>query len=373
MAIEVVPYTEAWTDAVRAFNRRMEEGGVHWRWYESPVDAWVPKEGDQRTWREHHLAIEDGEWVRGAFALKPHEFRCRGEDRTVTDWQGPITEGILSRRYNTLGLRLIRDMLKKYPLLYSWGHGGLEQPMLEMLRRLGWQLHGTPFCLAVVRPFRFLRQNAYLRGTPARRFALDLLAFSGLGGLGLKLLHAALRVRGGGAPAAEAEPFSEFGSWADELWESCRDEYALIAYRDAATMNLLLKDGHWPPAIKLRVRRDGHTLGWVAVLDTPMEGDVRFGDCRVGSVIDALARPEDAGSVVAAAVQFLKQRGVDLIFSNQAHPAWVAAFAAQGFVNLPDRRIFAASPELTKALEPFEKAGGGLHLTNMDGHGPMRM
>ena len=95
----------------------------------------------------------------------------RGQTSVVTDWQGPFSEGSVNSKYATLGLRLVRDMLSKRPLLYSWGHGGNEQPMVRMLRTMGWQMHGTPFCLRVLRPARFLRLNGHLRGTPLRRAA----------------------------------------------------------------------------------------------------------------------------------------------------------------------------------------------------------
>ena len=49
----------------------------------------------------------------------------------------------------------------------------------------------------------------------------------------------------------------------------------------------------------------------------------------------------------------------------------LAAFATHGFLLLPDRRVFAASPELHKTAMPFAETSLGLHLTNMDGHGPM--
>ena len=70
------------------------------------------------------------------------------------------------------------------------------------------------------------------------------------------------------------------------------------------------------------------------------------------------------------AKRFLRGRGVDIICSNQSHPQWVEAFAASGFAILPARRYFAASPALQKALEPFSDTQKGLHLTNLDGHGP---
>ncbi len=37
---------------------------------------------------------------------------------------------------------------------------------------------------------------------------------------------------------------------------------------------------------------------------------------------------------------------------------------------LPGKRLFAASPALRAALEPWERVSCGLHLTNLDGHGP---
>ena len=148
---------------------------------------------------------------------------------------------------------------------------------------------------------------------------------------------------------------------------------AVLATRDGATMNALLAPGRWPPAHKLRVVRDGRTLGWAAVMDTSMRDDERFGSLRVGSVVDALADPEDAEAVVGAAFRFLRARGVDLVVSNQSHPAWIAGFEAHGFQAIPDRRVFASSPELAKALEPWDEVRRGLHLTNLDGHGPLAL
>lgn len=368
MTIQVVPYTADRVEAVLAFNGRMQ--GTGWGWYGSPADPWLPERAGKRTWREHWLAIEDGSAVRGGYGLRPQEWWIRGAPRTVTDWQGPVTEGLINRRYSALGIRLLREMLRQYPLLYSWGHGGLEQPMLQMLEKLGWLLHPTPFCVRILRPSRFLHRNRYLRGTPARRLALDLAAVTGAGWLGVTALHAGLAVRESRAAPAAAREFARFDAWADELWARCRPHYAAIATRDADTMNTLLVPGRWPEGIRLRIERDGATLGWAVVMDTQMAGDARFGSLRVGSVVDALAEPGDAEAVVGAAFRQLRSRGVDLVVSNQAHPAWIAGFAAHGFLRLEGRRTFAASPDLHAALAPFDQTSRGLHLTNMDGHGP---
>jgi hypothetical protein len=373
MSIEVVPYTSEWIPAVERFNARMEAGGARFRWYPTPVDYWIPRrDPGQRVWREHHLAV-DGSEVRAGFALTFREFLCAGEPHVFVDHQGPITEGVVDPRQAVLGFRLIRWIHKRHRLVYTWGHGDDGQAMLRMLQQMGFPVHRTPFLLRVLRPSRFLRRNLYLRGSPARRRALDALAWSGLGAIGIGSLHAALGLRGARRPRAQVEVVDGFGEWADRIWERSRGDYRAIAARDRATLAAALPPGGWPAAIRLRVSRAGEPVGWAVVLDTAMQGDRRFGDLRVGSVIDCLASPSDAEDVVAGAWRFLRDRGVDLVFSNQAHPAWIAAFRAQGFLALRDRRCFCFSPEIAELLAPLEASLSALHLTNIDGHGPIRL
>ncbi len=371
MAIKVVPYDPDHVTAVAAFNQRMLEGNTGWGWYESAVDAWLPSREDKRTWREHFLAIDDEGEVRGAYAHKPHQWRIHGETLLVSDWQGPVSEGLLSRRYATLGLRLIREMLKRYPVLYSWGHGGHEAAMLQMIVSLKWMIHDTPFCLKVLHPFRFLRRNHYLRSSARNRFALDALAYSGIGWIGLKLLYVLLGLRGAAHRDVRAEVVPRFDDGADVLWDRCMDAYQAIGFRDAQTMNALVpEDGRWPRGIRLRITREGEDIGWAVVLDNQLEDDPRFGDLRVGCVADCLALPKDADAVIKAATRFLEQRGVDMIGSNQSHPDWIHAFASSGCLVLENRRCFAVSPAFQDVLAPFDETKKGLHLTNMDGHGP---
>lgn len=385
MSIAIVPHGERWKDAVEAFNRRMRLGGSRWGWYVEPQPAWLPRrDASQRLWVEYWLAVEDGDHVRGGYALKPQQWRVRGKHLLITDWQGPVSEGAISRKYNSLGLRLVRDMLKKRPLLYSWGHGGDSEPIVMMLRRMGWLVHPTPFALHVVDGYRFLRLNRQLRGTPERRIALDALAFSGLGSLGLAALRwAAARrnasplaaLRAMRRPRAEAHVVESFGPWADELWHRVKDEYAAIAVRDAASLELMFPPGWEPPEwstpTRLRIERAGRTIGWIALCAKQMRGDARFGELHVGSLVDYLAHPDDAGDVIAAGLAHLRGRGVDIVVANQSHPGWLRALEDQGFVLVPGRRLFAGSPALRDALAPFEETKRGLFLTNMDGHGPM--
>jgi hypothetical protein len=370
MGIRIVPHSTDLRPSVEAFNQRMRSAGSRWGFYVDPEPDWLPKRPGQRVWREYYVAVDEDGSVRGAFALKPQDWWIRGEIAVVTDWQGPVSEGSINPRYATLAVRLLREMVSNRPALYSWGHGGNQQPMVQILRKMGWLMHPTPFCLLVLNPVRFLRRNAYLRTSTSRRLALDLLAFTGAGSVGLRLLHAGLRVKGRRRLSSVPQEVPSFGGWADELWERCKTRYAAIAVRDASSMNALAPARGWPAVIRLRVTRAGEVIGWALVMDTQMHADARFGDMRVGSVVDCLADPQDAGDVIFAATTYLRRRAVDIIVSNQSHPAWIRGFGDNGYALIPRRRLFVASPGLARMLEPFAETALGLHLTNMDGHGP---
>ena len=370
MSIRIVPHCEELRGAVEEFNQRMRAKGSPWGLYVDPEPDWIPKRPGQNVWREYHVAVDEQNVVHGGFALKPQDWWIRGETKIVTDWQGPVSEGSVDPRYASLAIRLIREMVSRRPALYSWGHGGNEQPLVQILRKMSWLMHETPFCLLVLKPARFLRLNAYLRTSAARGAALDLLAFTGIGFASFRLLHALLRMRAYRRFRATPVEITQFGPWADDLWERCKSRYAAVAVRDAASMNALAPERGWPAVIRLRVEKSGEAVGWALVMDTRMRGDGRFGDLRVGSIVDCFADPANAGEVIFAATEHLRGSGVDIVISNQSHPGWVSGFAENGYLVLPRRRLLVASPALRQMLEPIAETSLGLHLTNMDGHGP---
>lgn len=372
MPIRVVPHSAEHRDAVAAFNARMRAGGSPWGFYVDPEPDWIPKRTDSAVWREYHLAIEDDSLVRGGYALKPQRWLIHGKPELVTDWQGPFTEAAIDTRYSALGLRLIRDMLKKYPLLYSTGHGGHQEPIVQLLRSLGWTLHPMPICLQILRPYRFLRYNRYLRTSGLHRFMLDALAITGAGIIGTHALHAVLRMRHGlrERPRVTAAVVEQFGEWADELWREAHASYECLAERDAAMMNALLPRRGWPGGTRLKIERDGRVIGWTVVHAKRMQDDPRFGNLYVAQISDCFGARADAPDVIAATHRHVESLGVDLVCSNQSHPDWVDAFAQRGYLVLKERRLFAISPQLKARMEPFERTVLGLHLTNMDGHGP---
>lgn len=367
MPIQVVPHTQSYSSAVEAFNRRMKDGGSKWGFYTNPVPDWIPKSPGSRTWREYHLAVDEADNVRGGYALKPQEWLIHGEAHLVTDWQGPFTEAAIDVKYSPLMLKLFRTMLKEHPLLFSLGHGGTEEPIIDLLAKMKWDLHAIPFAFAVLRPYRFARHNSYLRTTALRRFVMDLFAYSGLAYLGVKFLSMWRRRR---SDRVTVDIVNRFELWADELWDAHKTKYTCLAVRDSEMMNALLPQVGWPGGTRLKVSRGGEVIGWSIVHDKQMTDDPRFGSLHVGLITDCFADPDDATAVIQASHDYLASQNVDMIYANLSHPAWIQATRNCGYIVLENRRIFAVSPALQEKLEPFEETSKGLHLTNMDGHGP---
>lgn len=374
MPITIVPHDLRWKQKVEDFNARMRDAGSPWGFYVDAEPVWIPKCRDgQAAHREYYLCIEDGDTVRGGYALKPQRWLVGGAEEWVTDWQGPFTEGVYDKRFAALGLRLMRDMLKKQPLLFSWGHGSDDAPMISMIRSMGWKLVSTPVALRVLNPPAFLRENRFLRTDSTKSLALDALAFTGLGTVGLHGLHGALRASSGRLFRAEYTEVDGFGPWADTLWEKAKGEYYALAVRDAEAMNTLLPPGErqpeWSPVRRLRVTRGERDVGWMVVTCTKLSNDHRFGDLVVGTLVDYFAHPDDAAYVVAAGVRCLRKLGADVLLANQTDPRWHDAMRKNGFILAPNRRLFAMAPKLAEKMAPgLEPAR--FFVTNLDGHGP---
>lgn len=377
MAIKIEPYTPDWEPAVGQFNRRLEPQklAVTFRFPERHVSHWLPPAPGRRIFQEQFLAIEDGTTVRGGFILKTQDVAIDGQLHTVANLQLPLSEGIVNPQYNFVGVQLVLAALRRQPLLYSLGLGGLDNPYPRLLKGLGWSLSLVPFLFRVARPSRFFRQVPRLRATTARRLASDLLAFSGAGWIGLKTAQAltARRAKPNPDPTCQVEVVERFDSWANEVWEAARASYALVPARDRDTLEALYGTGEFPGLIVLRMTRSGQTIGWAAVLDTPMKGHRHFGDLRVGTIADGFASPAAAASVLAGATSFLEDRGVDLIVSNQLHHAWIDGLRAAGFLAGPSNFALALSKPLAAQLGADPQRLGASHINRGDGDGPINL
>jgi hypothetical protein len=369
--IEIAPYTEDMIDAVKAFNARLKAGGASSTFPEEHVSSWLPKINDRKIFREHFLAV-DGRSVVGGYILKHQQFSFKGKIRSMPCFGLPISEGLVNKTYVGVGALVFRDALMRQPLMFTVGIGSSEAVVTRMLRSMGWSIGVVPFYFRVNNSSRFLRNIVYLRKTKLRRLMLHILALTGLGWIGMRVLQSVsnpIRSRNDSAVAEEVDHFSH---WADELWSVCESNYSMLAVRDSTTLNILYpkESGRF---ICLKVSRGAGLIGWVVVLDTRMQNHNYFGNMRVGSIVDCLALPENASSVIRVAARFLEARGVDLMISNQSHSSWCRALRDSGFIRGPSNYIFAASKKLTDLLYPFQVTMTDIHVNRGDGDGPIHL
>ena len=372
MAIEIQPYAPGREAAVKAFNQRLRDGGNPvFRLPENCHSTWLPPAAGE-TLHEEFLLANDGEFVRGGYVLKHQMFWMNGTLTSVGYVYSPISEGTVNPQFGKVGLQLMLHAVKRQPLLYCLGMGGLENPLPKLLKALSWKLCAVPFFFRVVNPSTFLKNIAFLRRRPALRVLLDALAVTGLGHVGIKTLNFARRSRASRTVSLTTESVREFSNWVDDIWQAGHADYQLAAVRDTHCLQRL-----YPAAKekyhKLRVTSGGVMLGWAVVLDTAMKNHKQFGNMRVGSIIDGFALPGRELEVTHAAAQFLESRGVDIIVSNQSHTAWRAAYAQSGFLSAPSNYIFAASTKLAQQLAPFETQQHRIHFNRGDGEGPSHL
>jgi len=373
MAIVIQPYRPEHEPAVAEFNERLRQAGAdeNMVFYRRAQPVWLARKAESRIYNEYFVAV-DGGIVRGCYALKSQEFLFPdGQIRSIGYYHHPLSEGIVNKAHAIVGTLLLRDVMLRAPLLYCLGMGGYDRPLPQMLVRLGWAHCLVPFFFRVVDPSRFLRNMQPLRSSPSRKFLLDLAAYSGAGWAGSKLFQGYRTLLAPRAPAVEccevaSFESAEFTESSQSLWEQARQTCSFTAVRDAEALRTL-----YPPSeahlTRMIIKRDGAAIGWAVVGER--RKDAKYGDMRVGSVVDCFALPGESFSVVRCATQTLERQGFDLILSNQSHQACDEAFKAAGYLEGPSNFVFAASKKLAELLIPFEQVRPRMHLTRADGDG----
>jgi hypothetical protein len=369
VSIVIEPFSNEHVLAVREFNKRISDGRIPYCFPESPVPQWLPRRDSIPLYQEYFVALEEGKTVRGGYMLKHQPFACSGKVSMIADYQLPISEGTIDSRHALVGLLMLKDALKREPLMFALGIGGYQESLTRMLKVMKWSTVPCPFFFKVIHPFCFSREIVFLRRKRFRGIVLDLLAFSGMGWLLIKSMHSVRQLGQWVEAGIRMEEVSGFSCWSDEIWKQVKDHYAFIGVRDATLLNTL-----YPVADRrfrrIKVLRSDKPIGWAVVLNTKMENDNYFGSMRVGAVVDCLAEQGEERHVVTMATRFLERLGVDIIVTNQLHRSWCKAFSRNGYLAGPSNYIFAVSPSLVKKLHPFDIAVSKAHLTRGDGDGP---
>ena len=177
--------------------------------------------------------------MRGGYILKHQKFSFNGKIISIADYQQPLSEGIIDKNYNFVGIQLLIDALKRQPLLLAMGMGGYSEPLPKMLKALHWKMYSVPFYFKVIRPFNFLREITFLRKSKFRRVLMDLLAITGIGWISIKLFQTILKKRDSEKNSISVEIVNDFSDWADKLWNISKSVYSMIAVRDSVTLNIL--------------------------------------------------------------------------------------------------------------------------------------
>lgn len=365
MAVRIVPYTERESAAAQAFNQRMVAANA-------PSDFLLPESpppdsAGRAIQAVYYLAMED-DVVRGGLVLGDYPAYLSGSSITATVCIAPLSEGIVDPKYSLLGMQFVKFLKQRTQYGFATGMGDPSNPYPRLLRASGWTILEVPFFFRVCRPWRFLGELGILNSTPARRIIAGAAFWSGLGALGIAAAQARAWLNPAGGLTVEA--VDDWGTWVDEIWENVRGSCSFAIARDFRTLRDLYPPE--PRLIRYSIRREGQPIGWAAAYDTQMKDSRFFGNMRVATILDCVARPSDIAPSVVAVSRELKRRGVDLIISNQIHALWQDAFRQSGFLEGPSNYCLGLSQAIADAV----RAGLGesaVYLTRADGDGRMHL
>lgn len=371
MKTRIITYTEDHVPRVKAMNLRLAEGGSNWGFYDMVRPAWLPLETpNQSVHRIFHLVEgEDGE-IHGGYCFKEQDFLVHGTRHRLATWQGPVSEGLIDKRFARIGLLCLMDMRDRNPLLFGWG--GSDQ-LNALLESFGGQRFGTPLMLKILKPSRVLAEAPFVRTSKRAELIARIASTTGLATPAVAAVQWASALRAGSAKAAEGRFVERFGPWSDWIWEAAQAQTGWTAVRDADSLDRLMGRPGWPDTRILQVLVGGHVKGWATLRLNPMQDDARFGSLTVGCIVDALALPGHEATTIATATNQLAKEGADLVAGNWTHSIWIAAHAKAGYLTIPNRRPMWVSQDLADLLgEPLsETLMPHLHMTPIDGDGPL--
>jgi hypothetical protein len=355
-------------ESISEFNSRLERAGVTFAF---PVGCSELMQRDPGIDAPYQVAyvLSDGSAVRGGYILKSEQVFVGEQSFSVGNYQLPLSEGIVDRKYAMVGVQLIRDALGRQPRLYCLGMGNTARPLPRLLSKLGWTVSKAPFLFRIENARNFTREIRWLRRGAGLRFLLDFARNTGTlaGIVGLARLRR--RVFGPRAPAGVSfAEVADLPEEIDELFSIVRGDYGLMCDRRAAAMRERLP-AHDSRLLRIVLRRSGKVAGWVVVSISQLSSHTQFGNMRLGCIVDGLAVPADVGLLVGEASKRLEDARCDLLVSNQTHPVWIEGLRRQGFFQGPSNFILALSP----ALATCRAAVSSAHFNRADGDGPINL
>jgi hypothetical protein len=368
--IRVAPYLPANASEVRAFNDRLCAQGQ--------TEFLLPPEAPEQTppgsqIRDSYFLALEGTVVRGGFRLvRFPAWLGFGEEIEALNCREPLSEGIINPKYSFVALKLLKEMQKQGPYLFAMGMGGGQARFARFLKGAGWTVELVPFLFRVIRVGPFLSELRLLQSSRIKRMFSRAARFTGVGKLGVSLLQAKSIIAGCRLRGATIENVTEWGTWADELWEHFRQRCSFCVKRDRVTLMHLYQIGKDRTEAFL-VRREGKPVGWVAVLRSKMSGHKYFGNLQVATILDGIAYPDAMDATVTLAARRLAADGADLIVTNQQYAPWVRAFRNAGFLSAKSNYVLATSKALSEAIARQPEGRERIHFTRGDGDGRIHL
>lgn len=352
---------------IRAFNSRLERAGVSFAFPIDSHDLMQEEPGIDAPFQTAYVLTE-GSAVRGGYILKDERLFAGGECFVAGNYQLPLSEGIVDRKYGIVGVQLIRDALARQPRLYCLGMGSTGRPLPQLLSRLGWAVSRVPFLFRIENARNFTREIRWLRQRVRYRHVLDVARATGILGGFVGLARLRRRVFTTRIPPDIAvREVPRLPEDIDELFSRVHGDYGLLCDRRAAAMNKKL-----PPQdaklSRLLLYRSGKLAGWVVFSRSHLRNHPQFGNMTLGCIVDGLAAPGDVAMLVGEACKRLAAASCDLLVSNQLHPAWISALRRHGFLAGPSNFVLALSPQLAARA-----VGTLMHFTRADGDGPINL
>jgi hypothetical protein len=355
-------------ESIREFNSRLEKAGVIFAF---PVDTsrLLQKDPGIDAPYQAVYVLSDGSAIRGGYTLKCEQIFAGGQMFPVGNYQLPLSEGIVDRKYAMVGVQLIKDALARQSRLYCLGMGSTARPLPRLLAKLGWTVSKVPFLFRIENAGNFTREIRWARRGAGLRLILDFVRNTGIlaGIVGLARLRR--RVFGARVPAGVAvTEVADLPEEIDELFFNVCGDYGLMCDRRAAAVRKRLPV-HDSKLLRIVLRRSGKVAGWVVISISQLLSHKQFGNMKLGCIVDGLAAPADVGLLVGEACRRLQEATCDLLVSNQTHPMWISALRRQGFFQGPSNFILALSPPLAACKGTVSWA----HFNRGDGDGPINL
>jgi hypothetical protein len=366
MAAKTILLTELEVEAAKAFNARMAAANAPADFVAENV---LPVETSALIAKSQYVVV-DGADVRGGVLKVEYPAWLNGSATTATNYQSPISEGIIDKKYSLTAMVLVKFMQQSGSRSFIVGMGDERNPLPRLLKAGGWSVGPVPFFFRVSKPNRFLAELRLLQDDLKRRILARAAAMTGGGWLGIGVLQ----FRGILARIANRrytiKPAAEWGPWADLLWERFRNGCSFGVMRDRQTLAKLYPETD-RRLMRFLIERDGAPVGWTVCFNSQMNGHGFFGNLRVATILDCVSDPEHGSALIALTTRALDSANADLVVSNQTHRRWRDAFRGCGFLTSKSNYILAMSPALARDVD-----GGGrerIHITRGDGDGRIHL